>query len=320
MKKYIKFVSALGVLSALVSSCGYVGNHPNENAPTDTPAKGEITVAVDESFQNILDAEKYAFEQGYKYTKINVVYKPETEAINMMLNDKARLVVVARELTEKEKKVFEDDRTVYRSYKFAGDALALITNKTNKDTLITVKDVEALMKGKIKKWSEFSKGGNSQEVVLVFDNSNSSNLTFLMDKFGISKKDKVPFFAMKSNKEVIAYVKSHKNAIGVIGTNWISDGDDPASLGFIKDINVMSVTDKANPTKEDYYQPFGYNLALKKYPLTRVIKCILKESHMGLGTGFINYMCMDQGQLIVLKGGLLPLTRPIQIRTVKIGE
>jgi phosphate transport system substrate-binding protein len=68
---------------------------------------------------------------------------------------------------------------------------------------------------------------------------------------------------MKSNKEVIAYVKSHKNAIGVIGTNWISDGDDPASLGFIKDINVMSVTDKPNPTKEDYYQPFGYNLALK---------------------------------------------------------
>mgnify|MGYP006219737041 CR=1 FL=1 len=60
MKKYIKFVSALGVLGALVSSCGYVGNHPNENAPTDTPAKGEITVAVDESFQNILDAEKYA--------------------------------------------------------------------------------------------------------------------------------------------------------------------------------------------------------------------------------------------------------------------
>ena len=53
MKKYIKFVSALGVLGALVSSCGYVGNHPNENAPTDTPAKGEITVAVDESFQNI---------------------------------------------------------------------------------------------------------------------------------------------------------------------------------------------------------------------------------------------------------------------------
>ena len=110
------------------------------------------------------------------------------------------------------------------------------------------------------------------------------------------------------------------HAIGVIGTNWISDGDDPAALGFIKDINVMSVTDKPNPTKEDYYQPFGYNLALKKYPLTRVIKCILKESHMGLGTGFINYMCMDQGQLIVLKGGLLPLTRPIQIRTVKIGE
>ncbi len=319
MKKYAKLLSILGVVSTIVSSCGGIGNPRNESVQDDTPAKGEITVAVDESFQPILDAEKSAFEQSYKYTKINLVYKPETQAINMMLNDKARLAVVARDLTKEEMKVFEDARITYRSYKFAGDALALITNKANKDTLISVNELEALMKGKKKKWAEIGKNGSNDEVVLVFDNANSSNLTFLMQKFGISTKDKVPFFAMKSNKEVLEYVKTHKNALGIIGTNWISDGDDPASLGFIRGINVMSVTEKPNPTVDDYIQPFGYNLSLKKYPLTRIIKCMLKESHMGLGTGFINYMCMDQGQLIVLKGGLLPLTRPIQIRTVKIG-
>ncbi len=318
MKKCVKLLTVLSLLGSTLLSCS-VGTRKTENAPDDTPAKGEITVAVDESFQPILDAEKSAFEQSYKYTKIKLVYKPETEAINMMLNDKARLAVVTRDLTPKEKKVFEDARITYRSYKYAGDALALITNKTNHDTLINVNDIAALMKGEKKKWSDFSKKGRAEEVVLVFDNANSSNLTFLMDKFGIKKNEKVAFYALNSNKEVIEYVKTHKNAIGVIGTNWISDGDNPAALGFIKDINVFSVTEKANPTPDDYYQPFGYNLALKRYPLTRVIRCILKESHMGLGTGFINYMCMDQGQLIVLKGGLLPLTRPIQIRTVKIG-
>lgn len=314
MKIFLQIVCCAVILGFTIS-CNSTGKDGKE---LDTPAKGEITVAVDESFLPILEAEKMAFEQTFHYTKINLVAKPEGEAIAMMLNDKARMAVVTRELTTKEKQVFVQDKITYRSFKFAGDAIALITNKANKDTLMTVNDLEAIMKGEKKKWSQIGKGGSSEDIVLVFDGVNSSNLLYLVDKFGIDKKEKVSFFATKSNQEVIEYVKSHKNAIGVIGTNWISDGDDPASLGFIKDIGVMSITDKSNPTIDDYYQPFGYNLALKRYPLTRQIKLILKEPYMGLGTGFINYMCLEQGQLIVLKGGLLPLTRPLQIRQVKM--
>lgn len=313
MKTILKaFVTVVGIAS--ISACG--GGQSEKEL--DTPAKGEITVAVDESFQPILDAEKMAFEQTFPYTKINLMYKAEGEAIALMLNDKARAAVITRDLTEKEKQIFIRDKITYRSFKFAGDAIALITNKTNRDTLISIDELGEVMKGNKKKWSQIGKGGSSDEIVLVFDGINSSNLTFLVDKFKIDTKEKVSFFATKSNKEVIEYVKTHANAIGVIGANWISDGDDPASLKFIRDINVMSVTEKKNPTKDDYYQPFGYNLALKRYPLTRQIKLILKEPYMGLGTGFINYMCLEQGQLIVLKSGLLPLTQPLQIREVKM--
>ena len=106
----------------------------------------------------------------------------------------------------------------------------------------------------------------------------------------------------------------------MIGNNWISDGDDQASLGFIRSVNVMSVSDKEAPLVSDYYQPFGYNLALQKYPLRREVRAILKESYMGLGTGFINYICGDSGQLIALKAGLIPLTRPINVRPVQINN
>ncbi|MBB6005593.1 PstS family phosphate ABC transporter substrate-binding protein [Arcicella rosea] len=303
------------LLSAILFSCGK--STGKDGKELDGPAKGEITVAVDESFRPILEAEKMAFQETFPYTKINLVFKPEGEAVAMLLNDKARVAVITRELNEKEKTVYTDEKITYRSFKFAGDALALITNKVNRDSMITVKELEGIMKGEKKKWSEIGKGGSNEDIVLVFDGTSSSNLTFLVEKFGIDKKDKVSFFAAKSNEEVIEYVKSHKNAMGVIGTNWISDGDDPASLGFIREINVMSVAEKASTNPEEYYQPFGYNLALKRYPLIRQIKLILKEPYMGLGTGFINYMCLEQGQLIVLKGGLLPLTKPLQIRQVK---
>lgn len=315
MKTILK-LSCLILMTATLFSCGKSkGKDGNE---LDTPAKGEITVAVDESFRPILEAEKMAFEQTFHYTKINLVFKPEGEAVAMLLNDKARVAVITRELNETEKKVYTEDKITYRSFKFAGDALALITNKANKDTLITVKNLESIMKGEAKKWSQISNNGSNEDIVLVFDGTSSSNLTFLVEKFGIDKKEKVSFFATKSNEEVIEYVKTHKNAMGVIGTNWISDGDDPASLGFIRDIKVMSVAEKSSTNPDDYFQPFGYNLALKRYPLIRQIKLILKEPYMGLGTGFINYMCLEQGQLIVLKGGLLPLTKPLQIRQVKM--
>jgi phosphate transport system substrate-binding protein len=307
--KSIKNIMFLMLLTGILTSCG--GGKDKNGNDLDTPANGEITVAVDESFQQIIEAEKSSFEKTFPYTKINLVYKPEGEAVAMLLNDKARLAVVARELDEKEKAIFKQDDIRYKSYKFAGDGIALITHKSNRDTLITTKQLEGIMKGTNKNWS-------GREIVLVFDGTSSSNLSFLLDTFKIDRKQKVSFFAAKSNKDVIEYVKTHTNAMGVIGVNWISDGDDPASLSFIRSINVLSVANKPNPTIDDYYQPFGYNLALKKYPLTRHIKLILKEAHMGLGTGFINYMTLEQGQLIVLKNGLIPLTQPLQIRPVKV--
>lgn len=308
--KNIKNLILIIAGTVLLASCG--GGKDKDGKVLDTPANGEITVAVDQSFQQIIEAEKTAFEKTFPYTKINLVYKPEGEAVAMMLNGKARMAVIARELDANEKAIFKRDDFRYKSYKFAGDGIALITNKANRDTLITTKDLEAIMRGTKKKMSSSGK-----DIVLVFDGTSSSNLTFLIDTFKIDRKIKASFFAAKSNEEVIEYVKTHPNAMGVIGSNWISDGDDPTSLTFIRSINVLSVANKPNPTKDDYYQPFGYNLALKKYPLTRQIKLILKEAHMGLGTGFVNYMTLEQGQLIVYKNGLIPLTQPLQIRQVK---
>lgn len=276
------------------------------DVPKDGPATGSISIGVDESFQPLINAEKVAFEENYHFAKLNLVFKPENESIADLLNDKVRSVVVSRDLTEAEKEIFTREKITYRSFKFAADGIALIANKSNKDTSITLDRLKSLLNGS-------AKDGNSLE--LVVDKANSSNIKFLVDRFGLGNTG-LAVAAVGSNKAVIEYVQAHKNALGIIGSNWISDGDNPTSLGFIRSIQVMSVSENG----KDYYQPFGYNLALKKYPLRREIKMILKESHSGLGTGFVNYVCGDMGQLIVLKAGLIPLTRPITIRQYQISQ
>lgn len=297
----IKFLFLVSLVVGL-TSCG----GSQKEGPKDGPATGSISIGVDESFQPLVNAEKAAFEENYHFAKLNLVFKPENESIADLLNDKVRSVVVSRELTDSEKEIFAREKITYRSFKFAADGIALIVNKANSDTLITLDQLKSLLNGSSKKASSLE---------LVVDKANSSNIKFLVDRFGLGNSG-LAVAAVGSNKAVVEYVQSHKNAVGIIGSNWISDGDNPTSLGFIRSVHVMSVSENG----KDYFQPFGYNLALKKYPLRREIKMILKESHSGLGTGFVNYVCGDMGQLIVLKAGLIPLTRPITIRQYQISQ
>lgn len=284
----------------------------------DGPAQGEITVAVDESFQPLLKSEKTAFENNYHFAHINLKFTPENQAIADLLNEKVRSIVVSRDLTGTEKEIFTREKITYRSFPFAADGVALIINKQNTDTLISLPLLKDLLVGQTSDWAKMGAKSISGQILIVVDQANSSNIKFLMDKLGIPSKERLAVFAAGSNPAVIDYVKKHSNALGIIGSNWISDGDNPTSLGFIKSVHVMSVAEKNGLGKEKYLQPFGYNLALKTYPLRREIKIILKESHLGLGTGFVNYVCGEMGQLIVLKAGLIPLTRPITIRTYQI--
>lgn len=286
----------------------------------DGPATGEITIAVDESFQHVINAEKAAFEDNYHFAKIHVKFGVENEAIADLLNDKVRAAVVTRDLTESEKEIFKREKITYRSFRFAADGIALLVNKSNFDTLINESQLKNVLIGERKTWESIGAKNTKGEITLVVDKANSSNIKFLMDKFKLPSNIRLNVFAAGSNKKVIEYVKDHRNAIGLIGSNWISDGDNPTSLGFIRSVNIMSVADNDKALKDDYFQPFGYNLALKKYPLRREIKIVLKESYLGLGTGFVNYVCGDMGQLIVLKDGLIPLTRPITIRQYQINQ
>jgi phosphate transport system substrate-binding protein len=286
----------------------------------DGPSTGEINIAVDESFQHVMNAEKSAFEDNYHFAKINLKLGVENEAIADLLNEKVRAAIVTRDLTEAEKEIFIREKITYRSFRFAADGIALLVNKSNFDTLINLNQLKSVLLGSSKTWESIGAKKTKGEITLVVDKANSSNIKFLVDLFKLSSKVNLNVFAAGSNKGVVEYVKNHRNSIGLIGSNWISDGDNPTSLGFIRSINVMSVALNESASKVEYFQPFGYNLALKKYPLRREIKIILKESYLGLGTGFVNYVCGDMGQLIVLKDGLIPLTRPITIRQYQISQ
>ncbi|WP_460977168.1 PstS family phosphate ABC transporter substrate-binding protein [Spirosoma knui] len=288
-------------LAAGFLSCG------NDKPALDSPARGSIVVAADESFQPLVMQLTSAYSGIYPDAHFKVVYKPEQEAINMMLQDSARLAIVTRPLTSSEQAVLNKRKIKGATEKIATDGVALIINKENTDSLITMNELQGIFNGQLKQWSQLKGGNQTGPLTLVFDNNNSSNLEFVLNTFKIKEVKGLRIFTTRSNREVVEFVRKNPSALGFIGVNWISDGDEPLSVELARDLRVVGVSPKPNPTnRDDYYQPFQEDLGMQRYPLRRPVYILSREAHPGLGGGLINYVARDAGSLIIRKLGLWP--------------
>lgn len=286
----------------------------------DNPRQGEINVSADESFQPLVNSLTHAYEGIYPEAHFNVTYVPEQKAVLSLLQDSSRLAFTSREMNQKERDIIKQQSGKLTEQKIAIDGIALITGKANQDSLITIKELEGIFSGRIKDWSQL-KGNSNQSgpITLVFDNANSSNLEFMLKRFGVRDVTKLPIYTAESNENVIKHVRENRSSIGFIGVSWISDGDATLTAELSRDIRVMGVSEKENPTSvQDYGQPFQRDLRKGNYPLARFIYIISREGFSGLGGGLMTYIARDVGGLVIEKMGLVPIIpypRNVEVQT-----
>lgn len=308
----------LTLILGLLSSCG---DSKPKSGRTDTYTSGTITVAMDESFSPLIEEEIQIFELVNPQAKIKPLYTNELEAINMLKTDSVYIAIAARNYRPDEIDNLKERRMVPVSFPIAYDGLALIVNKENTDTCISVKDFSSILSGKVTKWSEIYPGSKLGNFDVVFDNKNSSTVHYCVDSVLNGKPINCPnVSAVKTSAEVINYVEKHKNAIGIIGSNWLNDKRDTTNLTFNKNITVMQVSKLDKATAMNSRKPFQYYFLTGEYPLVRTIYVLLNDPRRGLPTGFGNFISGPKGQMIVLKTGLLPYRGELNIRTVDVRE
>lgn len=299
MLKYSK-VFGLIAFVFLFAMC----NQKSKNESKETILKGSLDITVDETVKPIIDDQVAVFEGTYYDAKITVKPKSEVELINDLLNQKTKVAVTARNLSAEELKRFEKSKISPRVTPFAIDAIALISNKSNNDTLIALKSVLDFMQGKK---DTGIKG-------LVFDNPNSSTVRYMKD---LAKVKDVPangVFSFKTNDEVIKFVSENEGMIGVVGVNWLSQPS-PNMVDFIKKINILGVKGFKDNL---YHYPTQTELAEVKYPLARDLFIINCQGYTGLGMGFSSFIAGEIGQRIILKSSLMPVKTPgrkLQVRS-----
>jgi phosphate transport system substrate-binding protein len=282
---------------------------------TDTPTSGEIYIVADESYQPMVQVQIDTFMEIYKYAKIHVKYLPEAGVFKELLNnDSVRIAITARGLSDEEQAYFDAKKIIPRPLKIAEDAIALVVNTANPDTLITFEQLQDILSGKIARWRQLNNSGLADSIRVVFDKNGSANARFFSERFLNGKSFPLNFYAINSNAEVVDYVNKNPGSLGVISVNWISDVDDQAAGDFLKKINVVSLSmPDTNMAPREYYKPFQAYIALKKYPLLRDVTIINIEGRNGLGTGLASFIAGDKGQRLIRLMGLLPATMPVRI-------
>ncbi|HEX2981943.1 MAG TPA: substrate-binding domain-containing protein [Ignavibacteriales bacterium] len=303
---------------AIVGSFSGCANN-NNSSETDTPTSGEISIIAEESFSPIIKTQVETFESLYQQTKINVTYRPEDEAFQELLAGNARMIIMPRKLTKEEKASFEKETIVPTEIKIAYDALAVIINPANKDSMMTLETFGEIVSGKASAWKNVNKASSLGKISVIYDSSSSSALRFIKEKFKIDSLRNS--YALKNSEEIINYVSKNKNAIGIIGVNWISDVNDTTSTKFMEKIRVVSLkSDNPKADPSEYYAPYQAYIALKYYPLYREIYIVSREARTGLASGLSSFLSKERGQRIFLKSGLVPAKMPIRLVELKETE
>lgn len=319
MNKSLSFIIVGLTLSATVfTSCN---GSKNKSDRTDTYSSGAISFASDESFSPIIEEEREVFQFTYSQASVTPHYTNEGDAIDSLLKEKTWLAITARDFKPEELQSLRDRNFLPRSIKLAYDGLALIVNKENQDTCLSVKDFARILRGEVTQWSQLYPGSKRGDIVVVFDNKRSSTVHFVEDSILLGKPITNPN-AVATNKtaEVIDYVEKTPGAIGIIGSNWLNDKRDSTNLTFNKKINVMSVSRKDKATPLNSWKPYQYYIFNGNYPMVRTIYALLNDPLKGLPWGFAQFIASPKGQQIILKSGLLPVNGNITIRDVNVSE
>lgn len=301
------------IFSIFLASCERRGK---DGKVLDTPTTGHIRIMADEGYKPIIASSIDVFDSIYRRASIDAEYVSEGEAVAALIRDSIQVIIITRQLTNEElDKYFRPRGFEPPMTPIAHDAVAFILNPENRDTVFTIEQIRDILTGKYTKWKDFNPASTLGDIRLVFDNPLSGTVRYAKDSIGGGAPLSPNASALQTNAEVIAYVAKNKNAIGIIGANWISDTDDKGVQAFRREIKIADI---ATSTGAEGFGPYQAYLATGQYPFKRTVYIINAQGRKnGLGMGLAAFLAGDTGQRIVLKDGLLPAQAPTRLIQIK---
>lgn len=289
---------------------------------------GELTIVVDENVEPLMKAEIAEFERLNPEAKVKIKVAPTKVAKVDLINGETKFIVVTRNFDDEEKAVLEKNKTEVKEYPIAVDGIGFIVNPKNPVKKVTSDDLKNIFTGKFTKWTEIKSEqdksqdeeagkffkGSIDKIKLFIQRKNSSTYDYVLDS--ILKKTEYSNTAVvcSTSAQVLYNVRNIENAIGIINMNWLTTGNADTIDSTVKTLKVSRIGDNGRQYDfAEFHQGLIYNAS---YPYRRTIYVFSTEQDMKLSSGFITFLLHNEGQKVVLKNSLVPVSQPV--RTIQI--
>lgn len=307
MNKKHAILTIIILFAATWAGCDYT-------TQKSTSTTGTLTVGIDEGLAPLMQNETAEFMRLNKESKITLAVKTSKEVIADLNAGVYKTIIVGRDLTKEESDIFASNKLEVKKSKFALDGIGVIVNPKNPVSKINFTELKRIYTGEQSDWKDLD--GDNKDVykgkIKVFTARKNASIHDIF-------KQKVLAGAEFGNTDVVcststqmmAEIRNNENAIGFISMAWITVSNDTLDES-VKPLKIAAVNPQTGAVG-DYVGLHQAYIANGSYPLVTEAYILSTDFSMNLSVGFSSFLLAYDGQRIVLKSGLVPVTQPVKI-------
>lgn len=270
-KRILTLLSSTILVAGLAVGCG-------SNSGAGSANEAKVTVSGSTSVGSPMENLAEAFEAKNPDVKVEVQQLGSSAGIKNAIEGVSEIGMSSRDLKDEEKSAGLKETII------ATDGIAVITNKANSVTDLTLDQVRDIYTGKITNWKEV--GGKDAPIVVVSREDGSGTRDGFQEKVGFESEELVKDAQITDGSgNIKSTVEGNENAIGYI------------SFGY--------VDEAVNAVKVDGVEINHETVANNEYVIARPFILVNKEGISDNAQALIDFILSDEGQSILEEKGFI---------------
>jgi len=291
MKK-IGLIFAIALMAFTAVSC-------SRNTGGNGQYSESIQIKGSDTIVNLVQVWAERFVENKPDVNVGVTGGGSGTGFAALLNKTCDIAMASRAIEDKEKATAKTNGVDPVEFKVGLDGLAILVNKNNPVSKLTIPQLRDIFMAKITNWKEV--GGDDSKIVILSRESNSGTHMFFKEhviRLG-DKKSKDEFapqaLLMPSSQAIYDEIAQNPHAIGYVG------------MGFINSkVKAISV---AIDSGHAYVYPNIDNVISGMYPISRPLYLYTNGMPKGVVKMFIDYVLSPTGQKVVSEMDFVPIIK-----------
>lgn len=219
--------------------------------------------------------------------------------IASLISNTTSIATASREITQKEIDMARNRGVEPNETVIGFDGVALIVNKNNPVSQLTINQLHEIFTGEKTNWKDF--GGEDRYIVTLSREVSSGTYAYFKEvvvklgKKAASDEFSSDTLLLSSSQAIVEEVSVNDEAIGYLGMGYVSDRT--KTLSVAKDSEFVS--------------PDVNSVLSKKYPLSRPLYFFTNGEPQGITKLFVDFALSPKGQKQMVESGFVPRIKSV---------